>query len=113
MPPFHSFLFTLASIAAIGLFCSCAAWAGKLLFKRDALGWGDVKFLMAAAGFIGVFGALFAMFAGSLFALLWLLFDAWKRGRLRRKFAFGPFLAAGAVLWLLIGPFVLPLFPKR
>lgn len=113
MPPFHAFLFTLVSIAAIGLFCSCAAWVGKLLFKRDALGWGDVKFLMAAAGFIGVFGALFAMFAGSLFALLWLLFDAWKRGRLRRKFAFGPFLAAGAILWLLIGPFVLPLFPKR
>ena len=68
---------------------------------------------MAAAGLTGVFGALFAMFSGSLFALLWLLFDAWKRGRLRRKFAFGPFLAAGAVLWLLIGPFVLKLLPPR
>lgn len=113
MPPFHAFLLALASIAAIGLFCSCAAWAGKLMFKRDALGWGDVKFLMAAAGLTGVFGALFAMFSGSLFALLWLLFDAWKRGRLRRKFAFGPFLAAGAVLWLLIGPFVLKLLSPR
>ena len=53
------------------------------------------------------------MLAGSILALLWLLFDAWKRGRMRRKFAFGPFLAAGAVLWLALEGFLFDFLLKH
>ena len=101
MTPLFALTYTFAQIAAVGLFGYSAWYAGKLLFHREALGRGDVKFLMAIAGFTSVFGALVAILTGSLLALLWLLCDAVKRGRLRRKFAYGPFLAAGALLWLL------------
>lgn len=102
MTPLFALTYTFAQIAAVGLFGYSAWYAGKLLFHREALGRGDVKFLMAIAGFTSVFGALVAILTGSLLALLWLLCDAVKRGRLRRKFAYGPFLAAGALLWLLV-----------
>lgn len=108
-----SLLWTGGQICAVGAFGASAAIGGKLLFKRDALGWGDVKYLMAVAGLTSLPGALFAMFAGSVLALLWLVFDAWKRGRMRRKFAFGPFLAAGAVAWLFAGPFLLDFLLKK
>ena len=68
---------------------------------------------MAVAGLSGLPGALFSMLAGSILALLWLLFDAWKRGRMRRKFAFGPFLAAGAVLWLPLEGFLFDFLLKH
>lgn len=113
MAPLYSLAYTAAGIGAVGLFGASAVYGGKLLFKRDALGWGDVKYLMAAAGLTSVPGALFAVFAGSAFALIWLLFDAWRRGRLRRRFAFGPFLAAGAVTWLFAGTFLLEFCLKR
>ncbi len=113
MTPLFSLGYAFAGICAIGLFGASAIYGGKLLFKRDALGWGDVKYLMAVAGLTNVLGTLFAVFAGSLLALLWLLFDALHRGRMRRKFAFGPFLAAGAVLWLLTGTFLLDFYLKR
>ncbi len=105
--PLYSLAYTAAGIGAVGLFGASAVYGGKLLFKRDALGWGDVKYLMAVAGLTSVLGALFAVFAGSALALIWLMFDAWRRGRLRRRFAFGPFLAAGAVIWLFAGTFLL------
>lgn len=104
---------TVAQIGAVGLFGASAAIGGKLLFHRDALGWGDVKYLMAVAGLSGLPGVLFSMLAGSILALFWLLFDAWKRGRMRRKFAFGPFLAAGAVLWLPLEGFLFDFLLKH
>lgn len=107
-PPLRSLLAVLLQIAAAGIFAYCARVSGKLLFKREALGLGDVKFLMAAAGLTGLAGMIFTVFSGSFLALIWLGLDAWKRGKLRRKFAYGPFLAAGAVLWLLIRSSILP-----
>lgn len=112
MTPLFSLAYTFAQIAAVGLFGYSAWFAGKILFKKEALGQGDVKFLMAVAGFTSVFGALAAIFAGSLLALSWIVFDAVKRGRIRRKFAYGPFLATGAVLWLLFKNVVMNLFLK-
>ena len=105
-PALDSLIAVGFQIAAAGTFAYCARLAGKLLFKREALGLGDVKFMMATAGLAGLTGMIFSAFSGSFLALLWIGFDAWKRGKLRKKFAYGPFLAIGAVLWLLIRNFV-------
>jgi leader peptidase (prepilin peptidase)/N-methyltransferase len=43
-------------------------WLGKLVFRRDAMGLGDVKLLAAAGGFIGAAGVFFALIVGSLAA---------------------------------------------
>jgi leader peptidase (prepilin peptidase)/N-methyltransferase len=44
------------------------SWVGKLLYKRDAMGFGDVKLLAAAGGFIGPGGALVALLVASFAA---------------------------------------------
>lgn len=41
---------------------------GSLVYKRDAMGFGDVKLLAAAGGFIGPGGALVALFLASIVA---------------------------------------------
>jgi len=45
-------------------------WLGKKLFRRDAMGLGDVKLLAAGGGFVGPGAALVALFLGSLVASL-------------------------------------------
>jgi len=39
---------------------------GKALFKKEALGGGDIKLMMAVGSFLGLAGVLFALFAGSI-----------------------------------------------
>ena len=63
-------LASLAGIAVGGGALLAVGWLGKLLFKRDAMGFGDVKLLAAGGGFVGPGGALLALFLGSVVASL-------------------------------------------
>jgi prepilin signal peptidase PulO-like enzyme (type II secretory pathway) len=45
-------------------------WMGKKVFRRDAMGFGDVKLLAAGGGFVGPVGAVVALFLGSVVASL-------------------------------------------
>lgn len=60
----------LAGIAVGGGSLLFVGWLGKKLFKRDAMGLGDVKLLAAGGGFVGPGGALVALFLGSVVASL-------------------------------------------
>lgn len=89
---------------------------GKLVFKRDAMGFGDVKLLAAGGGFVGPGAALLALFLGSLIAsaagaanvgrFLWL-----SRARARRRGVAKPFgrsLASARIAgrYLPFGPYL-------
>jgi leader peptidase (prepilin peptidase)/N-methyltransferase len=76
------------SLLAIG-------WLGKKLFRREAMGLGDVKLLAAGGGFVGPGGALVALFLGSLVASLvgvanLARFFCLSRGRARARAAVKP-----------------------
>ena len=58
----------LAGMAVGGGVLIGISWVGKLLYKRDAMGFGDVKLLAAAGGFIGPGGALLALLVASFAA---------------------------------------------
>jgi len=60
----------LAGILVGGGSLYLIGWVGKKLFRRDAMGFGDVKLLAAGGGFVGPGGALVALFLGSLAASL-------------------------------------------
>jgi len=61
-------LASLAGVAAGGGALLGIGWIGKLIFRRDAMGLGDVKLLAAAGGFIGPGGAMLALVLGALAA---------------------------------------------
>lgn len=73
----------------------------EIVLPREAMGFGDVKFLSCIGAFLGWKGMLFSLFGGSILgslaALVLLLIT---RGRMGRSIPFGPALASAAVLWL-------------
>lgn len=103
LSPAWALAITALSGAIIGGAMAFFAWAGKLIFGRDALGWGDVKYLTAAAMLVGIPGAVFALLAGSLGGVVFALFCLRGRARKRGELFFGPFLAAGTLLWIFAG----------
>lgn len=76
----------------------------ELEIPREAMGRGDLKFLAAIGAFLGWRAVLFTVFAGSLLGSLvgvgTLLIGkrAWSA-----KLPFGPYLAAGALVWMFFG----------
>ncbi len=81
---------------------------GSLAFRREAMGFGDVKFMGMIGGFTGPVGALLAIviacFLGAVIGGF-----SWLVTR-RRDIPFGPFLAAGAFALLFFRPEIVHLF---
>jgi leader peptidase (prepilin peptidase)/N-methyltransferase len=76
----------------------------ELQIPREAMGRGDLKFLAAIGAFLGWRAVLFAVFAGSLLgsfvgiATMLIGKRVWSA-----KLPFGPYLAAGALVWMFFG----------
>jgi leader peptidase (prepilin peptidase)/N-methyltransferase len=92
-------LASLLGAALGGGFLMAAAWAGKLAFRQEAMGGGDVKLAAMIGAFLGWKATAFSLFAaflaGSLAGAALILL-----GRVRARRAvvpFGPFLALGAL----------------
>jgi len=124
----------LAGMAVGGGILLLVGWGGKLAFGREAMGFGDVKLLSGAGGFIGPGGVLFALVLASLVAsvagignilrFLWVSRARHRARGTRKPFArslrsariagryvpFGPYLALGIVVVLLYWRGVSPWF---
>lgn len=85
--------------ASLGLgMCWGTAVAGEWVFKREAMGGGDIKLLAAVGAWTGGLGAFDCMMVGSLLGAAYGVPLMWG-GKLRRfdPIPFGPFLSAAAV----------------
>jgi len=83
------------------------ALIGKKLFKKEILGWGDVKYLGAVGACFGLIPAawFFTLFVGSIIGLIYGFILVLFRGKnIYSEVPFGPFLAIGTYLWILCGP---------
>jgi len=79
--------------------------ARAVVVPREAMGFGDVKFMLTLGAFLGWAGALFSIAAGSVIgAMAGLVMLATKRLEEAGRIPFGPYLAAGALLWIAAGP---------
>ncbi|MBO9689278.1 MAG: prepilin peptidase [Mitsuaria chitosanitabida] len=80
-------------------------WGYKLLFNKEGMGYGDFKLLAGIGAWLGWQLVLPVALAASLVGTVVGLAMKW-RGDLRegRYVPFGPFLAGGALLVLLVGP---------
>ena len=77
----------------------------QVVIPREAMGFGDVLFLMMIGAFTGWQSVLFTILAasviGTLFAVLHRITGKAEWGA---KIPFGPYLAMGAALWVFYGP---------
>lgn len=77
----------------------------EVVLPREAMGFGDVKFLACIGAFLGWKGVIFSLFAGSMVgALIGVVMMAVTRGRSGGRIPFGPYLALGALIWVFMGP---------
>lgn len=83
-------------------------WSGTaraVVVPREAMGFGDVKFMLTLGAFLGWPGALFSIGAGSVIgAVAGGAMLLTKRLAEHGRIPFGPYLAAGALLWIAAGP---------
>lgn len=81
------------------------AWIGTKAFKKEAMGFGDVKLMGAIGAFLGWKAVLFTVFIssflGSIGGLLLILFGG---GKLQSRIPFGPYLSIAAAIWVFWGP---------
>jgi leader peptidase (prepilin peptidase)/N-methyltransferase len=80
----------------------------KMSFKRDAMGFGDVKFIACIGAFLGWEAVLFTVMAGSCFGALvggvpLLMGRLLGRKDWSVRLPFGPYLSMGALLWMFAG----------
>jgi leader peptidase (prepilin peptidase)/N-methyltransferase len=95
-----------AAMAAMAATMFLLAGLGRLYAKREALGGGDIKLMIAAAGFLGWPVAWSALMMGALLGLpLMLLYQRLNRLAWRDPAPFGPALAlaCGLAAWDLAG----------
>jgi leader peptidase (prepilin peptidase)/N-methyltransferase len=74
--------------------------ASEVVIPREAMGMGDPHLLGMIGAFLGGTALIFVVMAAACFALLWALIG---RVGLGRPLPFGPFLACGAIAWVLGG----------
>ncbi len=85
---------------AVGLLFIVLALAGAAIFKAEALGFGDVKLAIFMGLLLGPLPTIQALFYGVLLAgLVAIGVIVWHRS-MKGSIAYGPYLAAGALIML-------------
>jgi leader peptidase (prepilin peptidase) / N-methyltransferase len=83
----------------------------ELVIPREAMGFGDVKFMAMIGAFLGWQGVLFSIicgcFLGSMGGLLMILWRHLMGLSFTSLIPFGPYLATAAAIWVFGGPQIL------
>ena len=90
---------------AISDWVSVGGKSGKITYHREAMGFGDVKYMAMIGVFIGWKGILFTLFTASIIGtVLSLPGKILNSDNALNRIPFGPFLSLGALIWLFYGP---------
>lgn len=91
-----------------GLFGACLllviAFLGKLLFKKEAMGMGDIKLMAMFGTFLGIKKVCLTLFFSSIVgSVIGIILIMQGSAGLKSKIPFGPYLAIGALIALFFG----------
>ncbi len=76
----------------------------SIVIPREAMGFGDVKFIACIGAFLGWKAVLFTILAASLIGSVIGVGKMLLRRDGSRAIPFGPYLALGALIWIFAGP---------
>jgi leader peptidase (prepilin peptidase)/N-methyltransferase len=77
----------------------------EIVIPREAMGFGDVKFMACIGAFLGWKAVLFTVMSASMVgAVVGILTIVLGKREWSTKIPFGPYLALGALIWLFSGP---------
>jgi len=80
------------------------AVSSEIVLPREAMGFGDVKFMGAIGAFIGWQGAIFSLMVSSMIgATVGILLILLRRREWSSRMPYGPYIAAAAVIWIFGG----------
>jgi leader peptidase (prepilin peptidase)/N-methyltransferase len=100
----QGFTWSLASAMIGALVLSGVGWIGTLIFRKEAMGMGDVKFIAAICAFLGAVSLIWTVVVSAILgAALGLILILRQRGSWGTRIPYGPFLGLAAVLWLFGG----------
>jgi leader peptidase (prepilin peptidase)/N-methyltransferase len=98
------FSWSLAGAIVGAFFLLGVAWLGTMLFKKEAMGMGDVKLLAALCSFLGGLSITWILpISSGIGAILGLAIIGFQRGAWGTRIPYGPFLGLAAILWLFGG----------
>jgi leader peptidase (prepilin peptidase)/N-methyltransferase len=102
---FDGFIHSAVGISAGFVLLRMVVWIGALIFRKDAMGLGDPKFLAMIGAFLGWKQVLLVIFlSSSLGALIGGLFVIlFRKNKKDTVIPYGPFLALGAYISMLYG----------
>ncbi|MDX2225775.1 MAG: prepilin peptidase [Verrucomicrobiae bacterium] len=93
----------LAALIGYGVFFMIGV-LGRLAFKKDAMGIGDMKLMAGVGAFLGIKAIFFALILSSfLGAAVGMTLIAMKKADKGARIPYGPYLAIGTVCWMLFG----------
>jgi leader peptidase (prepilin peptidase)/N-methyltransferase len=79
------------------------AIADQLVLPREAMGFGDVKFMAAIGAFLGWQAVIFSLMASSVIGTLVVLVLLGLRKLSSSRVPYGPYIAAAATIWIFFG----------
>ncbi|WP_035588205.1 prepilin peptidase [Hippea jasoniae] len=107
----HRVVDSLIGGAAGFLILYAVAVFGKLIFKKEAMGGGDIKLLSGIGTFIGLKGVLFSLFVGSFVgAAAGIGYMLISKKDSDSQIPFGPALSFAAVLYIFVGSYFVRYF---
>ena len=100
----RSLLLSLLGAFTGGATLLLIALVGEKVFKKEAMGMGDVKFIAGIGAFLGWQASFFAIFASSLVGgIVGLVLVMTSRKGWGSRLPYGPYIALGALLWIFFG----------
>ena len=98
-------LYSAAGMLAGGGFLYLVAVVAERVMKKEAMGGGDVKLLAMTGAFLGLAGAAWTLFFGSVIGAVAGIY--FKFSKKEEQIPFGPFLGLAAVLYIFFGSAVI------
>jgi leader peptidase (prepilin peptidase)/N-methyltransferase len=106
--PYISFINSVLGALVGGGIILIIAWVGSKIFKKEAMGGGDVKLTAMIGAFLGWRYTLISLFWGFfLGALIGIILIMTKIKKREDAIPFGPFIALGSIITLLWGEKIL------